>query len=204
MGSTGVPPCSRRSCLSPRQFRGLCIFWIYETAFTSLVSLTGWFVHFLQGVVEPCLTSDGDDTFKSQSNRKPVCDFIRILLMDSLLNVSANTNTHPLSLLLEVKALTSITSANYLLWFVTLRIMLKYQHTDNTYILLYTTCIPTEKRLLIVLLFCKTLISPEGATLCSVTKWGRAKFLLVKSFTTRRERTPIGQILQISVEVFTA
>ncbi|XP_030297212.1 WD repeat- and FYVE domain-containing protein 4 isoform X1 [Sparus aurata] len=54
-----------------------------------------------EGVVEPCLTSDGDDTFKSQANRKPVCDFIRILLMDSLLNVSANTNTHPFSLLLE-------------------------------------------------------------------------------------------------------
>lgn len=106
MGSTRVPPCSCRSCLSSRRFRGLCIFWIYETAFTSLVSLTGWFVHFLQGVVEPCLTSDGDDTFKSQANRKPVCDFIRILLMDSLLNVSANTNTHPFSLLLEVKALT--------------------------------------------------------------------------------------------------
>lgn len=46
--------------------------------------------------------SDSEDTFKSQQPRKPVCDFIRILLMDSLLNVSASTNTHPLVLLLEV------------------------------------------------------------------------------------------------------
>ncbi|XP_010735894.3 WD repeat- and FYVE domain-containing protein 4 isoform X3 [Larimichthys crocea] len=52
-------------------------------------------------VVEPCIMSEAEDTFKSQSNRKPVCDFIRILLMDSLLNVSANTSTHPLILLLE-------------------------------------------------------------------------------------------------------
>ncbi|XP_051272681.1 WD repeat- and FYVE domain-containing protein 4 isoform X4 [Dicentrarchus labrax] len=55
----------------------------------------------LEGVVEPCITTEGEDTFNSQSNRKPVCDFIRILLMDSLLNVSANTNAHPLILLLE-------------------------------------------------------------------------------------------------------
>ncbi|XP_076599423.1 WD repeat- and FYVE domain-containing protein 4 isoform X1 [Chaetodon auriga] len=54
-----------------------------------------------EGVTEPSVTSEGEDPFKSQSNRKPVCDFIRILLMDSLLNVSANANTHPLILLLE-------------------------------------------------------------------------------------------------------
>ncbi|XP_041803075.1 WD repeat- and FYVE domain-containing protein 4 isoform X2 [Chelmon rostratus] len=52
-------------------------------------------------VVEPCVKSEGEDTLTLQSNRKPVCDFIRILLMDSLLNVSANTNAHPLILLLE-------------------------------------------------------------------------------------------------------
>lgn len=109
-----------------------------------LSGFTYWFVHFLQGVVEPCVTNEGDNTFKSQSNRKPVCDFIRILLMDSLLNVSANTDTHPLNLQLEVKALAHITSASYLLWFVTLRITLTYQHTDNTDKLL-STCIPTEK-----------------------------------------------------------
>ncbi|XP_070771661.1 WD repeat- and FYVE domain-containing protein 4 [Enoplosus armatus] len=54
-----------------------------------------------EGVVEPCVMSEGEDTFKSHPNRKPVCDFIRCLLMDSLLNVSGNTNTHPLVLLLE-------------------------------------------------------------------------------------------------------
>ncbi|XP_078016803.1 WD repeat- and FYVE domain-containing protein 4 isoform X2 [Epinephelus lanceolatus] len=54
-----------------------------------------------EGGVEPCVTSKGEDTFKGHPNRKPVCDFIRILLMDSLLNVSASTNIHPLVLLLE-------------------------------------------------------------------------------------------------------
>ncbi|XP_059215445.1 WD repeat- and FYVE domain-containing protein 4 [Centropristis striata] len=54
-----------------------------------------------EGVGEPCAMSEGEDAFKSHPNRKPVYDFIRILLMDSLLNVSANTNTHPLILLLE-------------------------------------------------------------------------------------------------------
>ncbi|XP_068423686.1 WD repeat- and FYVE domain-containing protein 4 isoform X1 [Clinocottus analis] len=56
-----------------------------------------------EGVVEPRATSDGEDKFKSPANRKPVFDFIRILLMDSLFNVFANTNTgtHPLILLLE-------------------------------------------------------------------------------------------------------
>ncbi|XP_056292336.1 WD repeat- and FYVE domain-containing protein 4 isoform X5 [Pseudoliparis swirei] len=54
-----------------------------------------------EGVVEPCALSEAEDTFKSPANRKPVCDFIRILLMDSLFNVSANTSTHPFILLLE-------------------------------------------------------------------------------------------------------
>ncbi|XP_045926188.1 WD repeat- and FYVE domain-containing protein 4 isoform X1 [Micropterus dolomieu] len=58
-------------------------------------------VYPLEGVVEPCVMSEGDYTFKSHPSRKQVCDFIRIVLMDSLLNVSANTNTHPLVLLLE-------------------------------------------------------------------------------------------------------
>ncbi|KAM8859671.1 WD repeat- and FYVE domain-containing protein 4 isoform 2-T2 [Spinachia spinachia] len=54
-----------------------------------------------EGVVEPCIISEGEDTFENPPNRKPVCDFIRILLMDILFNVSANTNAHPLLLLLE-------------------------------------------------------------------------------------------------------
>ncbi|XP_062422362.1 WD repeat- and FYVE domain-containing protein 4 isoform X3 [Pungitius pungitius] len=54
-----------------------------------------------EGVVEPCIMSEGDNTLKNPPNRKPVCDFIRILLMDILFNVSANTNAHPLLLLLE-------------------------------------------------------------------------------------------------------
>ncbi|XP_060895664.1 WD repeat- and FYVE domain-containing protein 4 isoform X1 [Labrus mixtus] len=71
------------------------------------------FLHTLAGVVypldgsegdplvEPCVMSEGGDTCTSHPNRKPVCDFIRILLMDSLLNLSANTNAHPLLVLLE-------------------------------------------------------------------------------------------------------
>ncbi|XP_031730721.1 WD repeat- and FYVE domain-containing protein 4 isoform X5 [Anarrhichthys ocellatus] len=54
-----------------------------------------------EDVVEPRVVSEGENSFKSPPKGKPVCDFIRILLMDSLFNVSANTNTHPLLLLLE-------------------------------------------------------------------------------------------------------
>uniref|UniRef100_UPI0037E89D37 WD repeat- and FYVE domain-containing protein 4 isoform X2 n=1 Tax=Semicossyphus pulcher TaxID=241346 RepID=UPI0037E89D37 len=69
------------------------------------------FLHTLAGVVypvahsesegEPCVMTEGEVVFRNPPNRKPVCDFIRILLMDSLLNVSANTNAHPLLVLLE-------------------------------------------------------------------------------------------------------
>ncbi|XP_033955876.1 WD repeat- and FYVE domain-containing protein 4 isoform X1 [Pseudochaenichthys georgianus] len=69
------------------------------------------FLHTLAGVVypvdvpecevEPCIASECEDTFRSHPNRKPVCDFLRILLMDSLLNVCANNTAHPLFLLLE-------------------------------------------------------------------------------------------------------
>uniref|UniRef100_A0A3P9B4G9 Alfy-like armadillo-like repeat domain-containing protein n=1 Tax=Maylandia zebra TaxID=106582 RepID=A0A3P9B4G9_9CICH len=73
------------------------------------------FLHALAGVVFPLdisevcvgarkcnIVSEGEDTVKSHQTQKPVLDFIRILLMDSLLNVSANTNAHPFVLLLEV------------------------------------------------------------------------------------------------------
>ncbi|KAM7408785.1 hypothetical protein PAMA_002489 [Pampus argenteus] len=69
------------------------------------------FLHALAGVVFPldssedvnelCSVGEGGDASKSHSARKPVYDLIRILLMDSLLNVSANSNTHSLLLLLE-------------------------------------------------------------------------------------------------------
>lgn len=54
-----------------------------------------------EGVSELCSVGEDKDASKTHSARKPVWDFIRILLMDSLLNVSANSNTHPLVLLLE-------------------------------------------------------------------------------------------------------
>lgn len=38
----------------------------------------------------------------SHPGRKQVCDFIRILLMDSLINISAKDGVHPLIQLLEV------------------------------------------------------------------------------------------------------
>lgn len=107
--------------------------------------------HFSQGANEVCAVSEGEEAFKSHSARKPVCDFIRILLMDSLLNVSANSNTHPLVLLVEVNAHTHIHSC---LW-----------------------CIVVTSRFnrLLTFLLKKPLqcghtpLSPEGATLCSVT-----------------------------------
>ncbi|XP_028982965.1 WD repeat- and FYVE domain-containing protein 4 isoform X2 [Betta splendens] len=54
-----------------------------------------------EDVCESCLMNDTENIFKCHQAKKPVCDFIRILLMDSLLNVSAATSTHPLVLLLE-------------------------------------------------------------------------------------------------------
>ena len=46
--------------------------------------------------------SEGEGSSRGHPTRKQVCDFIRILLMDSLLNISARDHTHPLLLLLEV------------------------------------------------------------------------------------------------------
>ncbi|XP_061545443.1 WD repeat- and FYVE domain-containing protein 4 isoform X3 [Phycodurus eques] len=54
-----------------------------------------------EGELELCRITECEDELRIHSPRKPVCDFIRILLMDSLLNVSGNSNTHPLVLLVE-------------------------------------------------------------------------------------------------------
>ncbi|MEQ2160527.1 hypothetical protein GOODEAATRI_000080 [Goodea atripinnis] len=54
--------------------------------------------------VKPCKMSEREDTFSTHPTRKPVLDFMRILLMDSLLNVSAGSNTHPVVLVLEVNS----------------------------------------------------------------------------------------------------
>ncbi|KAM4599617.1 WD repeat- and FYVE domain-containing protein 4 [Fundulus diaphanus] len=51
--------------------------------------------------VKPCEMSEREETFSTHPTRKPVLDFIRILLMDSLLNVCASADTHPVVLLLE-------------------------------------------------------------------------------------------------------
>ncbi|XP_030603864.1 WD repeat- and FYVE domain-containing protein 4 isoform X2 [Archocentrus centrarchus] len=69
------------------------------------------FLHTLAGVVFPLdiskgvserrIKGTGEDAVKNNPSRKPVLDFISILLMDSLINVSANSNTHPFVLLLE-------------------------------------------------------------------------------------------------------
>nr|XP_061794523.1 WD repeat- and FYVE domain-containing protein 4-like [Nerophis lumbriciformis] len=67
------------------------------------------FLHILVGVIyplqnaegkhKPCIITKCDDELRINSPRKPICDFLRILLMDSLLNVSSNT--HPVVLLVE-------------------------------------------------------------------------------------------------------
>ncbi|CAN9499844.1 unnamed protein product [Ophioblennius macclurei] len=54
-----------------------------------------------EGVSELSSVNTGEDMSEIHPARKPVFDFIRILLMDSLLNVSANTSTHPFVLLFE-------------------------------------------------------------------------------------------------------
>uniref|UniRef100_A0A3P8VEH3 DUF4704 domain-containing protein n=1 Tax=Cynoglossus semilaevis TaxID=244447 RepID=A0A3P8VEH3_CYNSE len=62
------------------------------------------FLHTLAGVCASIqMYSNGEDTVKSFQTRKPVCDFIRILLMDSLLNLPSNSSSCPLVQLLEVK-----------------------------------------------------------------------------------------------------
>lgn len=64
------------------------------------------FLHTLASVVHPLEHSEGmgdrvETASESSPARKPVCDFIGILLTDSLLNVSASTSNHPLVLLME-------------------------------------------------------------------------------------------------------
>ncbi|XP_011601683.2 WD repeat- and FYVE domain-containing protein 4 isoform X2 [Takifugu rubripes] len=60
------------------------------------------FLHALAGVIYPSDTSETfKAAFKGQTSQKPVWDFIQILLMDCLLNVPANGNTHPFILMIE-------------------------------------------------------------------------------------------------------
>ncbi|XP_054655209.1 WD repeat- and FYVE domain-containing protein 4 isoform X2 [Dunckerocampus dactyliophorus] len=68
------------------------------------------FLHTLAAVVfpwcgvedqnEPCRINE-KDVLKNQSARKPIYDFIRILVMNILFNVCDSSNTHPLVLLIE-------------------------------------------------------------------------------------------------------
>lgn len=60
------------------------------------------FLHTLASAVHHAQAMGDEDVTALQraSTQKPVCDFIRILLMDSLLNHSAN-NSHPLVILME-------------------------------------------------------------------------------------------------------
>ncbi|CAB1312395.1 unnamed protein product, partial [Coregonus sp. 'balchen'] len=66
------------------------------------------FLHTLASTVFPPDYPEGEEEVPKwvcQPTRKPVCDFIRILLMDSLLNVPAKEHTHTLLLLLEMATL---------------------------------------------------------------------------------------------------
>ena len=81
----------------------VCMSSVHEALYSfNISSRTHWCGHVFQSVAEASSTSDDQETFKCCQSRKPVCDFIRIMLMDSLLNVSANTSTYPPLLLLEV------------------------------------------------------------------------------------------------------
>uniref|UniRef100_A0A3Q2DP19 Alfy-like armadillo-like repeat domain-containing protein n=1 Tax=Cyprinodon variegatus TaxID=28743 RepID=A0A3Q2DP19_CYPVA len=61
------------------------------------------FLRSLASIVYPVEISEveGENAPSTHQTRKPVLDFMRILLMDSLLNVSAGSSTHPVVLLLE-------------------------------------------------------------------------------------------------------
>lgn len=66
--------------------------------------------HLLSLYISQAVAEPGDDTPGCRRKQKPVWDFMRILLMDSLLNVCANATTHPLILLLEVNSLKMLLS----------------------------------------------------------------------------------------------
>uniref|UniRef100_A0A3P9QBR1 Alfy-like armadillo-like repeat domain-containing protein n=1 Tax=Poecilia reticulata TaxID=8081 RepID=A0A3P9QBR1_POERE len=73
--------------------------WASPKFLRSLASVVYPLSYNLSSVEFHCLR---EDTFITHPTRKPVLDFIRILLMDSLLNVCSSSNTHPIVLLLEV------------------------------------------------------------------------------------------------------
>lgn len=64
----------------------------------------GLVYEFSQVVTEANTTNETDKTTSCHQSRKPLLDFLRIVLMDSLLNVSASSNTHPVVLLLQVNS----------------------------------------------------------------------------------------------------
>lgn len=84
---------------------------VTQVCFTTscLCRLIVWFTHFPQDIGKLSKMSESEDAFSSQSRRKPVLDFMQILLMDGLLNVSASTNPHPMVLLMEVISYLSAT-----------------------------------------------------------------------------------------------
>uniref|UniRef100_A0A8C9RY85 Uncharacterized protein n=1 Tax=Scleropages formosus TaxID=113540 RepID=A0A8C9RY85_SCLFO len=59
------------------------------------------FLHALAGTIFPTEAPEAPLSRATHPARKQVCDFIRILLMDSLINIPARTETHPFVLLLE-------------------------------------------------------------------------------------------------------
>ncbi|KAG7513031.1 WD repeat-and FYVE domain-containing protein 4 [Solea senegalensis] len=136
------------------------------------------FLHALAGVVfpldtsesvgEPCVTSNDEETVKSFQTRKPVCDFIRILLMDSLLNVSANSSTCPLVLLLEFSPDDALLEQRQIFHTELLELimdiiqMLSYEEGNNTHLSSQDSNQRPEGQMGMlmenVVLFCKTLL----------------------------------------------
>ncbi|XP_020565278.1 WD repeat- and FYVE domain-containing protein 4 isoform X3 [Oryzias latipes] len=74
--------------------------WVSSTFLYALVS-AAFPMEASEVVTEANTTNETDKTTSCHQSRKPLLDFLRIVLMDSLLNVSASSNTHPVVLLLQ-------------------------------------------------------------------------------------------------------
>uniref|UniRef100_A0A3Q0T6I0 Uncharacterized protein n=1 Tax=Amphilophus citrinellus TaxID=61819 RepID=A0A3Q0T6I0_AMPCI len=142
------------------------------------------FLHTLAGVVFPLdISKVCEDAVKNNPSRKPVLDFISILLMDSLINVSANSNTHPFVLLLEVNLLVSE---------LNIKIQTCTHHKQNAF--------SSKKASSFHYNTVKLSFLQKVPLYTQLLK--QVKVFSIKLFTTRRARTQRGQALQISTQIF--
>lgn len=101
MGVADILVCSRFCGVPSGGVRGECAALLLDLRSFFMLGFIGLVDYLSQVVTENNITNENEKKNSCQS-RKPVLDFLRIVLMDSLLNISANSNTHPVILLLQV------------------------------------------------------------------------------------------------------